>query len=152
MKTVKPYRPTNIVFAEIQRALAPNRASLNHSPLEEVAGLLCEGRHYAWVGIYLTVNRKSSPALLQDASELHPAHIAVPGTRKKILVSIKIAGRELGTLNVESSREDSFGSEDRVLLDRVAGQLARFLTGRGKYLVRKAVARPTPVLPRAAAA
>jgi len=81
---------------------------------------------------------------------LHPAQVAAAGTRKKIIVSMKIAGRELGFLNVESDRENSFGSEDRVLLERVADLLARFLTGPGKYLVRKA-AKPRPV-PRAAAA
>ena len=65
---------------------------------------------------------------------------------------MKIAGREVGTLNVESSREDSFSSEDRVLLDRVAGLLARFLTGAGKYLVRKAAKPAKSTMPRAAAA
>jgi hypothetical protein len=63
---------------------------------------------------------------------------------------MKIAGREVGFLSVESNRENSFGSEDRVLLERVAELLARFLTGRGKYLVRKA-AKPRPI-PKAAAA
>ena len=106
--------------------------------MEAVADLLCEGRHYGWVGIYLTLDRKASPALLQGASELHQHQIANPNTRKKILVAMKIAGREVGTLNVESSHEDSFGTEDRVLLERVAGLLAKFLTGPGKYLVRRA--------------
>jgi hypothetical protein len=78
------------------------------------------------------------------------AQVAASGTRKKILVEMKIAGREIGFLNVESDRENSFGSEDRVLLERVAGLLGRFLTGAGKYLVRKAV-RPSQV-PKAAAA
>ena len=115
-----------------------------------MAGLLCEGRHYSWAGIYIKFDQKSSPALLQDASEPHPGQIAVAGTRKKIVVAIKIAGRELGFLNVESDRDYSFGSEDLVLLERVANLLARFLTGPGKYLVRRAgKAAPTP---RAAAA
>jgi len=146
------YRPTNNILADIQRALAA-KPSNHPSPLESVAGLLCEGRHYSWVGIYLTLDRKSVPALLQGASELHPHQIANPSTRKKIIVAMKIAGREVGTLNVESSHEDSFGSEDRVLLERVSGLLARFLTGAGKYLVRKAVkpATESPV-PKAAAA
>ena len=63
---------------------------------------------------------------------------------------MKIAGREVGFLNVESERENAFGSEERVLLERVAGLLAKFLTGPGKYLVRRA-AEPQPV-PRAATA
>jgi putative methionine-R-sulfoxide reductase with GAF domain len=147
---VKPYRPTNIVLADISRALTANQPSFHHSPLEDVAELLCEGRHYSWAGIYIKLDARSSPALLQDASEPHPGQIAVAGTRKKIVIAIKIAGRELGFLNVESERENSFGSQDQVLLERVASLLARFLTGRGKYLVRRA-SRIAPS-PRAAAA
>jgi hypothetical protein len=147
---VKSYRSTRLLLADIESALASNRPSSHGSPLEVVTGLLCEGRHYSWAGIYLTLDSKSSPALLQDAADLHPAQVAAAGTRKKILVSMKVAGREVGFLNVESDRENSFGSEDRVLLERVAGLLARFLTGPGKYLVRRA-AKPSPA-PRAAAA
>ena len=150
LQRVKSYRSTRSLLAEIETALASNRPSFHGSPLEVVAGLLCEGRHYTWAGIYLTLDSKSSPALLQDAADLHPAQVAAAGTRKKILVSMRVAGREVGFLNVESDRENSFGSEDRVLLERVAGLLARFLTGPGKYLVRKA-AKPKPI-PRAAAA
>jgi len=62
----------------------------------------------------------------------------LPETRSKILVSIKLASRELGVLAVESDRENTFGAEDRVLLEGVADVLARFLAGKGKYLVRKA--------------
>ena len=142
------YRPAKSVLAEIERALAA-KPSIHQSPLETVAGVLCEGRHYSWVGIYLTLDPKSAPALLQGASELHQHQIANPSTRKKIIITMKIAGREVGTLNVESSHEDSFGSEDRVLLERVAGLLAKFLTGPGKYLVRRA---SNPVAGKRAAA
>ena len=147
---MKPYRSTRTVLADILSTLGANHTSFHHSPLEQVAGLLCESRHYSWVGIYLTVDRKSSPALLQDATEPHPGQMAMPGTRRKIVITMKIAGRELGFLNVESDRENAFGSEDRVLLERVAGLLARFLTGRGKYLVRKA-GEPGPAIKAAAA-
>ena len=147
---MKSYRPTSAVLADIELALSANHPSFHHSPLEVVAGLLSEGRNYSWVGIYLTLDKKSSPALLDNAAGTHPGHIAVAGTRKKILVTIKIAGRELGFLNVESDRENAFGSEDRVLLDRVADLLGRFLTAKGKYLVRRA-GKSAPA-PKAAAA
>jgi putative methionine-R-sulfoxide reductase with GAF domain len=51
---------------------------------------------------------------------------------------LKLAGRELGVLDVESDRENAFGSKDRVLLENVAQLLARFLAGPGKYIARKA--------------
>lgn len=112
--------------------------------------MLVEGRHYSWVGIYLTIDRDHSSALLEDGHPSHPGQVAVPGTCKKILVSMKVAGRELGHLSVESDRENAFGSDDRVLLERAAGLLARFLAGPGRYLVLRA-AKPAPV-PKAAAA
>ena len=149
---MRTYRSTRNLLADVKKVLADNRPSFHRSPLEEIAGLLCEGRHYSWVGIYLTLDEKSSSALLEEAL-IKPNQVAVHGTRKKIVVAMRVGGRELGFLNVESDRESAFGSEDRVLLDRVAGLLARFLAGpRGKYLVLKA-AKVLPVdAPHAAAA
>jgi len=147
---VKSYRSTRSLLADIERVLAENRPSFHHSPLEEIAALLVEGRHYSWVGIYLSVDSNGSTALLENTYPAHPGQMAVSTTCKKILITMKIAGREIGYLNVESDRENAFGSEERVLLERVAGALAAFLTGPGKYLVRKA-AKPIPA-PKAAAA
>jgi putative methionine-R-sulfoxide reductase with GAF domain len=145
---VKPYLSTQKIIVDIEELLGNNQPSFHHSPLEDIASLLCEGRHYSWVGIYLSLDKHSSSPLLETA--VHPAHVALPGTRKKVLVSIKIAGREIGFLNVESERENALGPEDRVLLESVADLLARFLTGPGKYLVLKA-AKSVPS-PKAAAA
>jgi hypothetical protein len=147
---VKTYRYTSQILAAVEQLLAANRPSFQDSPLEDVAGLLISGRHYSWAGIYLKLDKNSSSPL-QEAG-MHPAHVAVPGTVKKIVVAIKIAGREIGFLNVEGAHESAFGAEDRVLLERVAGLLARFLTGPGKYLVRRAVASSPEPTPRAAAA
>ena len=147
---MKSYRSTQSLLAGIEGVLDSNRPSFHHSPLEDVAALLLEGRHYSWVGIYLSVDSNRSSALLENAHPAHPGQVAVASTIKKILVTMKVAGREIGYLNVESDRENAFGSEERVLLERIAGLLARFLTGPGKYLVRKA-AKPGPV-PKAAAA
>ena len=148
---MRPYRSTRNLLADVKKVLADNRPSFHCSPLEEIAGLLCEGRHYSWVGIYLTLDEKSSSSLLEEAL-IKPNQVAVHGTRKKIVVAMRVGGRELGFLNVETDR-DGIGSEDRVLLDRVAGLLARFLAGpRGKYLVLKAAKLSPADAPRAAAA
>ncbi len=148
---MRTYRSTRNLLADVKKVLADNRPSFHRSPLEEIAGLLCEGRHYSWVGVYLTLDEKSSSALLEEAL-IKPNQVAVHGTRKKIVVAMRVGGREIGFLNVESDRESAFGSEDRVLLDRVAGLLARFLAGpRGKYLVLKA-AKALPTASRAIAA
>ena len=148
---MKTYRSTRDLLADVEKVLAENRPSFHHSPLEEIAGLLCEGRHFSWVGIYLTLDEKSSSALLEEAL-IKPNQVAVQGTRQKIVVAMRVGGRELGFLNVESDREYAFGSEEQVLLERVAGLLARFLAGpRGKYLVLQAGKVPHAA-PRAKAA
>lgn len=132
---MKTFRSSRSLLADINRVLNGNHPSVHHSPLEQVADLLIEGRHYSWVGVYLSVDDRHSSSLVEDAHPLHPGQLAHPDTRKKIVISMKIAGREVGHLSVESEREYAFGGEERVLLEQVAGLLARFLTGPGKYLV-----------------
>ncbi len=58
-------------------------------------------------------------------------------TQSEIATPIRIAGRVIGVLDAESDRLNGFSGEDRVLLKDAAGKLALFLTGSGKYLVRK---------------
>ena len=141
---MKVYRSTRQLLADVERLLAASRPSAHHSPLEDVIDLLCRGRHYAWVGIFLAVGENTPQQSLGAGSDA-PGEVALPETRSKILISMKLASRELGVLSVESDRENAFGAEDRVLLEAVADVLARFLAGRGKYLARKARtdARPT---------
>lgn len=134
---MKSYRPTRRLLADVEGILASSQPSFHHSPLEDVIELLCRGRHYAWVGIYLAVGENGSQPSLGSGSDT-PGQLAHPGTLTKILISIKLASRELGVLSVESNHEDAFGVEDRVLLESVAHALARFLSGRGKYLARRA--------------
>jgi hypothetical protein len=133
---MRTYRSPRELLSEIARILSENQPSFHHSPLEEAIETLSRGRHYSWMGIYLAVG-KESQQLLGSAGESGLA-TALPETRSKVLVSMKLAGREVGVLAVETSRELGFGPEDRVLLENVAGVLARFLAGPGKYLVRKA--------------
>ena len=123
-------------MADVEAILASSQPSFHHSPLEDVIELLCRGRHYAWVGIYLAAGENGSqpsPAPGRDA----PGQLALPETLTKMLISIQLASRELGILSVESNHENGFGTEDRILLKGVAHALARFLSGRGKYLARK---------------
>jgi hypothetical protein len=135
---LKVYRATRQLLADVERMLVDSRPSARHSPLEDVIDLLCHGRHYAWVGIFLAVGESTPQQLLGAGGGDAPGEVALPETRSKILISMKLASRELGVLSVESDRENAFGAEDRVLLEDVADVLALFLAGRGKYLVRKA--------------
>jgi len=135
---LKTYRSPRELLAEIDCILASNRPSFHHSPLQDVVELLCQGRHYTWMGIYLAVGKNAPHQLLDSGRDPHPGRLEMPQTRTKVLVSMKLGDREVGVLDVESDRENAFGAEDRVLLENVAAKLARFLTGPGKYLVRKA--------------
>lgn len=134
---MKIYNPTRDVLADVERVLADNRPSPHFSPLDEVTDLLCRGRHYSSVFVYLAFGSNGSQTLLGAGHDPHPGQLSSPETRRKILVSMRIGGREVGVLAAESEREDSFGSEDRVLLEAVAARLAKFLTGPGQYLVRR---------------
>jgi putative methionine-R-sulfoxide reductase with GAF domain len=130
---LKTYRSPRAVLAEVEHLLASNKPAPSRSPLPDVLEALCQGRHYDWVGIYLAGARKSSGQLV-DASGAHPGQLSSPAVKSKVLVSMRIASHEIGILDVESNRENAFGPEDRVLLERVTDLLARFLTGPGKYL------------------
>ncbi len=134
---MKVYRPKRQLLADVDRLLTASRPSAHVSPLEDVIDLLCRGRHYAWVGIFLEVGENAAQQSLGAGGDA-PGEVALPETRSKILISMKLASRELGVLSVESDRENAFGAEDRVLLEAVADKLARFLAGRGKYLARRA--------------
>ena len=134
---MKVYRSTRQLLADVDCLLAASQPSARHSPLDEVIDLLCRGRHYAWAGIFLAVGENALQQSLGVGGDA-PAEVALPETRAKILISMKLASREVGVLSVESDRENGFGAEDRVLLEAVADVLARFLTGPGKYLARKA--------------
>jgi GAF domain-containing protein len=135
MKT--PYRPPRELLAELEQVLARKYSPTDDSPLDQTAELLHVGRHYSSVSLSLVaggraerqVFRSSVPPSSETRSELTQSSLSQP---------IKLVGRVLGVIEVESDRPDAFGPKDRVLLKQVATRLARFLTGRGKYLVRKA--------------
>lgn len=133
---MKVYCPTRRLLADVERLLAASRPDVHHSPLEDVIDLLSRGRHYAWVGIFLAVADGATQRAKGSSSP--PAEVALVEMRSKILVSMRLASRELGVLSVESDRPNAFGGQDRVLLEAVANALARFLAARGKYLVRRA--------------
>jgi hypothetical protein len=134
---LKVYRSTRQLLADIEGILATSQPSFHHSPLEDVIELLCRRRHYAWAGIYLAVGGNGAQHSLSAGGDI-PHHVELPEMHSKILISMKLASREVGVLSVESDHENAFGTEDRVLLENVADAVARFLVGRGKYLTRRA--------------
>jgi GAF domain-containing protein len=134
---LKVYLSTRQLLADVDRLLAANVPSAHHSPLQDVIDRLCRGRHYAWVGIFLAVG-ENQPQLSLGAGSDAPDKVVLPEMRSKILISMRMASREIGVLSVESERENAFSPQDRIFLEAVAETLARFLVDRGKYLARKA--------------
>jgi putative methionine-R-sulfoxide reductase with GAF domain len=133
---MKRYRPARELLSEIESLLKSNRPSFHESPLDKVIELVCTGRHYTWMGIYLVVGEKNE--LLGTATDPQPGSSALPESSSKVLISIKLVGHEFGFFEVESEDEYAFGAADRIFLEKVADKLARFLAGPGKYIVRKA--------------
>jgi L-methionine (R)-S-oxide reductase len=137
------------------------------SPLDEVLKLLYDHRQYFWIGIYFVLGYKVVRQAMQGPMppchefEFGKGNVGTTGqtglvkvipdvtadptysmcfmeVKSEIVVPIRIGGRTLGVIDVESDRPNNFGSLDRVLLEGVASMLARFITSRGKVLVRHA--------------
>ncbi len=134
---MKSYTPPDLIRRQIEDVLENNVASFRTSPLDAVIHLLATGRHYSWIGIYLAA--AGTTELLGAGGDPH--QVVSSSTTSRILIAMKVASREVGVLGVEVDKEYGFGTHDRVLLERVADLLARFLTGPGKYLVRRAHAK-----------
>lgn len=170
---MKVYRSPQRVLADVGRVLASSRPRFGgRTPLDQVVELLYAGRHYFWIGIYLVVGNKvvrqtfRGPVppchsfefgkgnvgttgqmgvlkVIPDVSEDPTYSMCFIETKSEIVVPIRISSRVLGVIDVESDKPNAFGSADRVLLKQVAEQLARFLSVRGRYLVRRAAEEST---------
>jgi L-methionine (R)-S-oxide reductase len=114
------------------------------------------GGHYTWTGIYLLdgemltlhnqvgsptpheripigrgicglAAREKQTVVVPDVSR-DPRYLACSlTTRSEIVVPIMRDGVVLGEIDVDSDRPDAFGERDRLLLEEVAGLLARVL-------------------------
>jgi L-methionine (R)-S-oxide reductase len=142
-------------------------AHFPESPLQEVARLLQTGRHYFAVTIYLEAGgrllRRASagPEPRCDSMRLGEGNVGQAAktgtskvapdvtrdsqyvkcfaeTRSELVMPIKIGAHVIGVMDAESDRENAFAYQDRVLFEKIAKVLARFLSGHGKYLVMKA--------------
>lgn len=164
---MKPrYRSAREVLADIQRAFDA-KPDPRHSPLEHTVELLYQHRGYFWIGIYLvlgdkvvrqafrgpvppchefafgkgnvgTTGQTGLVKVIPDVTADPTYSMCFIETKSEIVVPIKIAGRTLGVIDVESDRLNAFGPADRVLLKTLAMKLARYLTSNGKWLVRRA--------------
>lgn len=128
---MKTYRTPRDLQARIEAALA-RRASSHNTPLDEVAGILGEGRHYSWIGIYLVAGEISKPG--SAAAKTGPRAAA----QTHAVIPVAIGQHVYGAMEVQSEKGRTLTGKDRILLKQVAERLAKYLHGPGAYLVRKA--------------
>ena len=133
---MKRFRSFAELLPEIESLLASAQPSFHHSPLQDVVHTLCDGRHYAWMGIYLTVPSPAQQPLLEAGVDA-ASEKGLP-SRSRVLVTMTLGSREIGVIDVESNRPGVFSSAEVVFLEQVAEALARYLAGPGRFLVRKA--------------
>ena len=163
----KRYYSPKELLKVCEKVLAAFSPATDASPLDELLLLLYDQRKYFWIGIYFVMGDKVVRQAMQGPTppchefEFGKGNVGTTGrcgvvkvvpdvtadatytmcfleVKSEIVVPIRIGGRTLGVIDVESDRPNNFGSADRVLLAGVAAMLARFLTGRGKVLVRHA--------------
>ncbi len=126
---MKTYRSPRDLKAQIEQTLL-QRPSANAAPLDEVAAILSEGRHYAWIGIYLVAGERSGPG---------PAvATAAAQSKSRSVIPIRLVQHEFGAIEVQAESGKTLAPKERILLKQVAVRLAKFLHGPGAYLVRKA--------------
>jgi hypothetical protein len=129
---LKTYRSPRNVVAQIEQLIATEKPSPRPpSALVRILKLLCEGRNYERAGVFLVVNGREVPRAFGGIQA------AADEPRPELSVPIKIASHILGSLRVQLAAGRAFSSEERVFLHQVAEILARYLSGKGKYLVRK---------------
>jgi putative methionine-R-sulfoxide reductase with GAF domain len=153
----KTHSSPRMLVAEAKRVLDAWRPSERNSPLDEIVELLAEGRSYESLSIYLVLG--DSVKLVSHTGTV-PASDRVafgegnvgatakngitkskeisvndPASQPELAVPIKLAARVLGVVDVQSTR---LTSSDNILVHEVAHLIARFLTSKGKRLVRKA--------------
>lgn len=167
MKRYQSAREVLAAIDQTLKTSKASKTGAKSRPLDDVLDVLYEGRHYFWIGIYLVVGREvrrqafRGPVppchtfafgkgnvgttgehgvmkVIPDVTEDPTYSMCFREVKSEMVVPIKLVTRTIGVLDVESDQENAFGPEDRVLLKRVALMLAKFLTSKGKYIVRKA--------------
>ena len=144
-------------MAEAKRVLDAWRPTNRHSPLEQILNSLAEGRRYESLGIYLVLGERVKlvahagrvpasdnlamgegqvgAAAKNGITKIKDIGVNVSDRKPELAVPIKLAGRVLGVVQVQSGR---LAPSDNILVHEIAHLIARFLTSNGKHLVRKA--------------
>ncbi len=135
---MKSYRPARQLLAEVEQVLA-KKYSPRAQTVEQVLGILQEGRCYSYAGVFLALEDQDRRQFV--GKELTSV-ASVEENKGRLVVPIKMPGRLLGVLHVETDRANGFSGIDRQLLADVAARLAMFLSTNGRYIVFRAKMQP----------
>jgi len=135
---MKSYRPAPPLLAAIEQVLA-KKYSPRGQTVEQVLGILQEGRGYSYAGVFLALEDHEKRQFV--GKELTPV-ASVEKNKGRLVVPIKLPGRLLGVLHVETDRANGFSPVDRKLLADAAARLALFLSTNGKYIIFRAKLQP----------
>lgn len=127
---MKTYRTPQELETRIETALA-RKAGPKNTPLDEVAEILGDGRHYSWIGIYLVAGEIQKPGA-------SAAKTAVRAVQRHAVIPVALGQHVYGAIEVQSEKGKALTGHDRILLKRVAERVAKYLHGPGAWLVRKA--------------
>lgn len=136
---MKTYRTPQELEARIETALA-RKAGPKNTPLDEVAEILGDGRHYSWIGIYLVAGEIQKPGASAGKT-------SVRAVQRHAVIPVALGQHVYGAIEVQSEKGKALTGQDRILLKRVAERVAKYLHGPGAWLVRKAreaAAEPQP--------
>lgn len=126
---MKTYRTARELQAQIEQVLL-RRPKATSAPLDEVARILSDGRHYAWIGIYLVAGQRPASGKAVASSLVQ--------SKSRTVIPVRLGQHEFGAIEVQAESGKILSGKERILLKQVAVRLAKFLHGPGAYLVRKA--------------
>ena len=126
---MKTYRTARELQAQIEQVLL-RRPKPTSAPLDEVARILSDGRHYAWIGIYLVAGQRPASGKAVASSLVQ--------AKSRTVIPVRLGQHEFGAIEVQAESGKTLSGKERILLKQVAVRLDKFLHGPGACLVRKA--------------
>lgn len=128
---MKTYRKTSELLAEVEAVFAAKRTrdggGRDPHPLEHVLLILLPGRQYSRLELAIDVDEAHCVEYSLGSSDDAHSICQVP---------LRTGAKHMGELRAFSDRENTFSSEDHILLKNVARLIAQFLSGPGKHIVR----------------
>jgi len=154
---VHHYRDPREISAEV-KGLLQQKVRRREPRLQPVVDLLYRGRHYRTVVLYLPASGNCSAVAFRGVGEMAADCIAhgddcdsevktalslpsaangVPAPAERVIVPVSIGQNVLGAIKVLAEEDHTLSLRDQLLIREVAREVALFLTGKGRYILRK---------------